>query len=111
KQTPAAPNYVNSVARTLETKITDARDKVGVSQKHAAIMAALSSLDDLNKAQQQLQEMTQETKNYVDEAGRARMERDAAMKELENMRAKMQQLENALKLKKIAESLNTNEKS
>ncbi|MBR4320730.1 MAG: cell division protein ZapA [Oscillospiraceae bacterium] len=110
-QTAAAPNYVYSLARTLETKITDSMDKLGVSQYNAAIMAALSSLDDLNKAQQQLQEMTQETKNYVDEAGRARMERDAAMKELENMRAKMQQLENALKLKKIAESLNTNEKS
>ena len=55
--------------------------------------------------------MTEEMKNYVDEAGRARMERDAALKEIELMKAKMQQLENALKLKRLAESLNTNEKS
>ena len=110
-QTSAAPNYVYGLARTLETKINTSMDKLGVSQYNAAIMAALSSLDDLSKANQQLQEMTAQMKDYVDEAGRARMERDAALKEIELMKAKMQQMENALKLKKLAESLNSNEKS
>ena len=110
-QTASAPNYVYGLARTLETKINRTMDSLGVSQYNASIMAALSALDDLNKANQQLQEITEQTKHYVDEAGRARMERDALAKELELMRAKVQQLENSLKLKRLAESLNSNENS
>ena len=105
-QTAEAPNYVYGLARTLENKITGSMDKLGVSQYNAAIMAALSALDDLNKANQHLEEITEQTKNYVNEAGRARMERDAALKEIETMRAKIEQLENSLKLKKLAESIN-----
>ncbi len=110
-QTAEAPNYVYGLARTLETKITDSMDKLGVSQYNAAIMAALSALDDLNKANKHLEELTDQTKNYVDEAGRARMERDAALKELEVLRSKNQELENSLKLKKLAESIKNNGKS
>lgn len=105
-QTAEAPNYVYGLARILETKITDSMDKLGVSQYNAAIMAALSALDDLNKANAHLNEITEQTKAYVDEAGRARMERDAALKEVEVMRSKIEQLENSLKLKKLAESIN-----
>ncbi|MBR1528370.1 MAG: cell division protein ZapA [Oscillospiraceae bacterium] len=105
-QTAEAPNYVYGLARVLETKITDSMDKLGVSQYNAAIMAALSALDDLNKANAHLNEITEQTKAYVDEAGRARMERDAALKEVEVMRSKIEQLENSLKLKKLAESIN-----
>ncbi len=104
-QTAEAPNYVYGLARTLETKITDSMDKLGVSQYNAAIMAALSALDDLNKANQRLAEISDQTKTYVDEAGRARMERDAALKEMEVMRAKIEQLENSIRLKKLAESI------
>ena len=105
-QPAEAPNYVYGLARVLETKITDSMDKLGVSQYNAAIMAALSALDDLNKANAHLNEITEQTKAYVDEAGRARMERDAALKEVEVMRSKIEQLENSLKLKKLAESIN-----
>jgi len=105
-QTAEAPNYVYGLARVLEAKITDSMDRLGVSQYNAAIMAALSALDDLNKANAHLEEITEQTKNYVDEAGRARMERDAALKEVEVMRSKIEQLENSLKLKKLAESIN-----
>ena len=105
-QTAEAPNSVYGLARILETKITDSMDKLGVSQYNAAIMAALSALDDLNKANAHLNEITEQTKAYVDEAGRARMEQDAALKEVEVMRSKIEQLENSLKLKKLAESIN-----
>ncbi len=109
-QTAEAPNYVYGLARTLETKITDSMDRLGVSQYNAAIMAALSALDDLNKASQRLSEISEQTKTYVDEAGRARMERDAALKEMEVMRSKIEQLENSIRLKKLAESIH-NDKS
>ena len=55
--------------------------------------------------------LMENTKEYVDEAGRARMERDAALKEMEVMRSKIEQLENSLKLKRLAESINQNGKS
>ena len=110
-QTAEAPNYVYGLARTLENKITDSMDRLGVSQYNAAIMAALSALDDLNKANKRLEEISAQTKDYVDEAGRARLERDAALKEMEVMRSKIEQLENSLKLKRLAESINQNGKS
>ncbi|MBE6875610.1 MAG: cell division protein ZapA [Ruminococcus sp.] len=110
-QTAEAPNYVYGLARTLENKITDSMDRLGVSQYNAAIMAALSALDDLNKSNKRLEEISAQTKEYVDEAGRARMERDAALKEMEVMRSKIEQLENSLKLKRLAESINHNGKS
>ena len=110
-QTAEAPNYVYGLARTLENKITDSMDRLGVSQYNAAIMAALSALDDLNKANKRLEEISAQTKEYVDEAGRARLERDAALKEMEVMRSKIEQLENSLKLKRLAESINQNGKS
>lgn len=105
-QTAEAPNYVYGLARTLEGKITDSMDRLGVSQYNAAIMAALSSLDDLHKANQRLSEISDQVKVYVDEAGRTRMERDAALKEIEIMRSRIEQLEHAQRLKKLGEDGN-----
>ena len=44
-------------------------------------------------------------KEYVDEAGKARMERDAALREIDVCKAKIEQLENLLKLKALKESI------
>ena len=41
----------------------------------------------------------------MDDAGRARIERDAAIKEIESLRSKIAQLENTIKLKKLGESI------
>lgn len=110
-QTAQSPNYVYGLARSLENKISELMDKLKVSQHTAAIMAALSTLDDLDKANERIQEMTEQMKEYVDEAGRVRMERDAALKEIDAMRSRIERLENALKQKRLGESSNTNGKS
>lgn len=102
-QTEEAPNYVYGLARTLETRIKDCMDK-GVSQYTAAIMTALSALDDLNKAKLRLDEISDQGKEYVDDAGRARIERDAALKEIEALRSRISQLENTMKLRKLKDS-------
>ncbi|MBQ8928141.1 MAG: cell division protein ZapA [Oscillospiraceae bacterium] len=104
-QTAEAPNYVYGLARTLENRITDSMDRLGVSQYTAAIMVALSAMDDLSKANERLDQISDETKEYVDDAGRARIERDAALKEIEALRSKIAQLENTLKLKKLKDQL------
>ena len=100
-QTAEAPNHVYGLARTLENKITESMDNLKVSQYTAAIMAALSALDDFSEANARLQEIMEEAKSYVDEAGRMRMERDAALKEIDALRTKIERLETTLKLKRL----------
>ena len=68
-------------------------------------MVALSVLDDLNKANIKLENVRSQTKEYVDEAGKSRIERDSAQKEVEALKAKIVQLENMIKLKQLKESL------
>ena len=105
-RTAESPNYVYSLARALETKINEHMNSgSGTSPYTAAIMVALSILDDLNKANIKLENVRSQTKEYVDEAGKSRIERDSAQKEVEALKAKIVQLENMIKLKQLKESL------
>ena len=103
-QTEESPNYVYGLARQLEASIKGNMDK-GASQYTAAIMAALSAMGDLNQQKRQLDKTADMTKDYVDDAGRVRIERDAAYKEIEALRSKIAQLENIIKLRKLGDSL------
>lgn len=103
-KTAESPNYVFSLARTLEGKITELMN-AGSSPYTAAIMVALSLLDDLNKSSQRVENIRTQTKEYVDEAGRNRIEKEAALKEIEALKAKNEQLENMVKLKKLKDSI------
>ena len=77
----------------------------GFSPYTASIMVALSLLDDVNQANQRLDNIRNQSKEYVDEAGRVRIERDAAQKEIEILKAKVEQLENVVKLKQLKDSI------
>lgn len=103
-KTAESPNYVFSLARSLESKITELTNS-GTSPYTAAIMIALSLLDDLNKSNQRVENIRTQTKEYVDEAGKNRIERDAAVKEIEALKAKITQLENMVKLKQLKDSI------
>ena len=104
-RTAESPNYVFALARALEAKINGYTNGGGSSPYTASIMVALSLLDDLNKANQRLDNIRNETKEYVDEAGRSRIERDAAQKEIELLKSKIVQLENMVKLKQLKDSI------
>ena len=105
-RTAESPNYVFSLARALEAKIEDIMNSgSGSSPYTASIMVALSLLDDLNKSSQRLDSIRTQTKEYVDEAGKTRIERDAALKEIEVLRSKIEQLENMVKLKQLTDSI------
>ena len=103
-KTSESPNYVFALARSLETKINEVSSG-GSSPYSAAIMVALSLLDDLNKANQHLDSIRDQSKEYVDEAGKSRIERDAALKEIEVLKSKIEQLENLVKLKQLKDSI------
>ena len=74
-QTEEAPSYVYGLAKLLEKKINDiSSGNNSISPYSAAIMVALSTLDDLSKAQANVDSIRAQAKEYVDEAGKARIE-------------------------------------
>ncbi len=99
-QTAESSNYVFGLARTLEARIAEITDaSSSASPFTAAIMVGLATLDDLNKANAKLDNLRDQSKEYVDEAGKIRLERDAALQEIEALRSKVASLERDLREK------------
>ena len=97
-QTAESSNYICSLARTLEGRINELLSaNSSASPFTASIMVGLAALDDLNKANQRLDTLREQSKEYVDEAGKARLERDAALQQVAALQAKLEQLENHAK--------------
>ncbi|MCQ2416565.1 MAG: cell division protein ZapA [Oscillospiraceae bacterium] len=105
-QTEDAPSYVYQLAKNLEKRISDiTADRPQVSAHSAVMMVALSTMDELTKANNAVEVIRSQVKEYVDEAGKARLERDAAMREIDVLKAKIEQLENLNKLKELKDSI------
>ena len=97
-QTAESSNYIFSLARILEGRINELLSaNSSASPFTASIMVGLAALDDLNKANQRLDTLREQSKEYVDEAGKARLERDAALQQVAALQAKLEQLENHAK--------------
>ena len=94
-QTAESANYVIGLARTLENRISEVSgSNSSTSPFAAAIMVALSTLDDLNKATQRLDALR--AKEYVDEAGKNRLAYDNAIAENKQLLARIEALEKEL---------------
>lgn len=105
-QTDETPNYIISLAKRVDRQIMDLVNSAdNISIQTAAVLTALDALDEANKSNESIDNIRTQIKDYVDDAGRARMERDEAIKELERLRTQIQSLENELKLKELKESL------
>lgn len=105
-QTEEPPSYVYGLAKMLEKRLNDmCSGNSSISPYSAAVMVALSTLDDLSKAQGNVDNIRMQAKEYVDEAGKARIERDAALKEIEVLKAKIEQLESNQQFKKLKDSI------
>lgn len=105
-QTEDAPSYVYQLAKSLEKRISDiTENKPSVSAHSAVMMVALSTMDELTKANNSVEVIRAQVKEYVDEAGKARLERDAALREIDVLKAKVEQLENLLKLRDLKDSI------
>ena len=108
--TEDAPSYVYQLAKTLEKRISDiTENNPRVSAHSAVMMVALSTMDELTKANNSVEVIRSQVKEYVDEAGKARLERDAALREIDVLKAKIEQLENLNKLKDLKESIQADE--
>ena len=109
-QTEDAPSYVYQLAKTLEKRISDiTENNPRVSAHSAVMMVALSTMDELTKANNSVEVIRSQVKEYVDEAGKARLERDAALREIDVLKAKIEQLENLNKLKDLKETIQADE--
>ena len=105
-KTAETPNYIYNLARSLETKINDMIESGnGISPYSASIMVSLGLMDDISKANEHLDSLRDEAKNYVDEAGKARIELESANKEIEVLKSKIEQLENTIKLKELKSTI------
>ncbi len=93
-QTSQPATYVKNLARSLETKIMEiTSSSTSATQFTAAIMVAMTMMDDMNAASQQLEQLRAQSKLYVDEAGKTRLERDAVMAENQLLRERLASLE------------------
>ena len=91
-QTSETPTYLYGLARGLEKKISNITD-TGASQFTASILVGLACLDDLNKSNERYDTLIEQSKKYVDEAGRSRLERDEVIKENENLKRQVEKLQ------------------
>lgn len=99
-KTEEPASYYISLARKVENEINSmAENNDGISLLSAAILSALSAYDDLNKANVSIDNIRSQIKEYVDDAGKARMERDDTARENSLLKAKITSLENQLCLK------------
>jgi cell division protein ZapA len=75
--------------------ITSASENL--SSLDAALLCAMDCLDELTKANRNVENIRSQIKDYVDDAGQARLAADEANKELRILRAKVEELQTELK--------------
>ena len=72
-----------------------------VSVQSAAILVALQAFDEAQKANDSIDNIRTQIKEYVDDACQARLERDEAVKNEKALLARISALENELQIKKM----------
>ena len=104
-QTNDEPTYVYGLARKLEKSIGEIVNRnTNISVHSAAVMISLSTMDELIKQKEDMDNLRTQVKEYVDEAGRARLEKDAALREIEKLKDTVKKLEDNLKFKKLKDN-------
>ena len=78
-----------------------------LSVQSAAVLAALSAFDDAQKANESIDNIRTQIKEYVDEACRARAERDEAVKNEEALKARITELENELRIEQMKNTIDS----
>ena len=105
-QTDETPSYLIGLAKRLDHQITEmVNSSDNISVQAASVLIALQCLDEANKSNESIDNIRTQIKDYVDDAGRARLERDEAVKQLELLKTKIACLENDIKLKKLKDSI------
>ena len=101
-KTDDSPSYMTGLAKKVDTAISDMMSSsANLPVQSAAILTALAAYDELQKANDSIDNIRSQIKEYVDDAGKARAERDRAVKAESALKAKISALENELKIKQM----------
>lgn len=101
-RTDDSQSYMTGLAKKVETAISEMMSSsANLPMQSAAILTALSAYDELQKANDSIDNIRSQIKEYVDDAGKARAERDRAVKAESELRIKISDLENELKIKQM----------
>ncbi|MDE6745287.1 MAG: cell division protein ZapA [Oscillospiraceae bacterium] len=100
-KTDEAPSYFTELAKKVETEIQNMMSESDISLHSAAILVALAAFDECKKANDSIDNIRTQIKEYVDDACQARLERDEAVKNEKAHLARISALENELKIKRM----------
>ena len=101
-KTDDAPSYYINLAKKVDTEIYRmAASADNVSVQSASILVALQAFDEAQKANDSIDNIRTQIKEYVDDACQARLERDEAVKNEKALLARISALENELQIKKM----------
>ena len=108
--------YTNKLAQVINAKINGMMKSIpSLSVQDAAVLTALDCLDELNKANQNIENIRTQIKDYVDDAGKARNQTEEAQKKIHELEAKIHDLEEQLEARTVVkrepddEVINANE--
>ncbi len=101
-KTDDTPKYMTELAKKVDAAIADMMSSsANLPMQSAAILTALSAYDELQKANDSIDNIRSQIKEYVDDAGKARAERDRAVKAENALKARISALENELQIKQM----------
>lgn len=106
-KTDEAPSYFTELAKKVDSEIYKmASSSDNISIQSAAILVALAAYDEAQKANDSIDNIRTQIKEYVDDACKARLERDEAQKNEKSLLARISALENELKIKQMKSNIN-----
>ncbi len=90
--------YTQRIADILNKKLEEATSgAVTMTKLDAAVLVALSCVDETLKAKSNLDNIRAQIKEYVDDAGEARLKYDESQKEIRTLKEQIKELEYQLK--------------
>lgn len=99
-KTDDSPAYFTKLAQKVDDEIYKMMSSAdNMSIQSAAVLAALSAYDEAQKANDSIDNIRTQIKEYVDDACQARAERDEAVKKQEELMTRITTLENELKIR------------
>ena len=105
-KTEEAPNYFIILGRKVENTINELTKQCDtLNLQSAAVLTALTAFDEAQKANESIDNIRTQIKEYVDDACKARNERDAALKEVDALKTRITELENALRIEEMKHTI------
>ena len=109
--TEESQSYVTTLANRLDGKIMEILNSgSSVSLQSATMVTALSLMDETYKLNESIDNIRTQIKGYVDDAARARVERDDMLRFAEELSVKIQKLESEIKLLRLKDGITLEKK-